>query len=110
MQSKRESLVEGLLNNLSSFFISWVMQVTVIPYVFGITISAKQGIGIVALFTVVSLIRQYIIRRVFNYRLQRRIDATFKKFDDAAPGLPIPPNGGNIFIEPTNESAKIIKL
>jgi N-acetylglutamate synthase-like GNAT family acetyltransferase len=60
------SAVEAKANLLLAFGISWLLQVYAIPFLFGIQVSAEQGLGIVTLFTVSSFVRQYIVRRGFN--------------------------------------------
>ena len=67
MQSKKESLVETLTNVGIGWFISFVANMLVLP-VFGYNINLTDGILISIIFTVISIIRGYVVRRWFNSR------------------------------------------
>jgi hypothetical protein len=54
------------MNVLSGFFISWGMWVFVVAPLFAIPYHGTQGFLITCMFTVSSLARSYMIRRVFN--------------------------------------------
>jgi hypothetical protein len=71
MQTRLQSVLEAKLNLLVGFGASWATNVWVVPWLFGVQMNAKQGLGIVVLFSVISLIRQYSLRRLFNYWEQR---------------------------------------
>ena len=70
MQSRKHSIIETILNTLSGFIISWVMTLMVLPW-FGFNITAGQGFTITVIYTVVSVIRSYFWRRLFN-RLHKK--------------------------------------
>lgn len=70
MQSHKHSLIEISLNTLSGFIISWVMTLLVMP-LFGWRVSAGQGFNLTMIFTIVSIIRSYFWRRLFN-RLHKK--------------------------------------
>ena len=65
MQSKKQSLVE----TITSVFVGWVIGVIlnmlVLP-LFDYDVSLTDGVLISIIFTAVSVIRSYIIRRWFN--------------------------------------------
>jgi hypothetical protein len=65
MQSKRHSLMEAVLNVLIGYWIAIATQMAVFP-LFGIHIPLEQDLLIGLIFTVVSLVRSYALRRVFN--------------------------------------------
>lgn len=65
MQSKLSSLTETLLNTISGFLVSLFASTLIFP-AFGVTMSTYQNIGTVSAFTVVSVIRTYFWRRLFN--------------------------------------------
>lgn len=65
MQSKRHSLIEAVLNVVIGYFIAIATQVAVFP-LFGIHIPLEQDLLIGLIFTVVSLVRSYALRRLFN--------------------------------------------
>jgi len=71
MQSHKHSLLEAHANMISSLVISWLLQVYVIPPLFGVQVNKSQGLGIVTAFTAVSFVRGYAIRRYFA-RIDRR--------------------------------------
>lgn len=65
MQSKRHSLIEAVLNTAIGYVIAILTQVAVFP-LFGIHIPLEQDLLIGLIFTVVSLVRSYALRRLFN--------------------------------------------
>jgi hypothetical protein len=71
MQSRKHSIWETTLNTASGFIVSWALTLIVLPW-FGAPVSASSGFGITTIFTVVSVIRSYFWRRLFN-KLQRRL-------------------------------------
>lgn len=66
MQSKLMSAVEAQVNLVVGFGLSWAVNVWLVPWLFGVRMNARQGFGIVVLFSVFSFIRQFVLRRVFN--------------------------------------------
>jgi len=65
-QSKRMSLVEALTGTLVGLLLAFVVNAFMM-HLTGVTASAAQNFVIVAGHTVVSMIRQYALRRFFNY-------------------------------------------
>jgi membrane protein implicated in regulation of membrane protease activity len=65
MQSRRSSLIESATNTAIGYLVAVGAQAAIFP-AFGITASAGQHAGIAAAFTAVSLVRSYVLRRVFN--------------------------------------------
>ncbi len=72
-QSKLESFVETTLNIGSGFILSLLTWIFIVPIIFGITSDFSQSIGITILFTIVSLTRNYIWRRIFNSCTKKKI-------------------------------------
>lgn len=66
MQSRRWSAIEAITNTVVSFVMAWAMYFTVIPWIFGMSINPRQSAGIVFVFNVSSLCRQFVMRRIFN--------------------------------------------
>ena len=64
-QTKRHSLLESLTNILIGYFTAIGSQILVFP-LFDIIIPLTDNLLIGLYFTAISLIRSYIIRRVFN--------------------------------------------
>jgi len=65
MQSKLYSFIEALINVAIGYVIALASQIVVFPY-FGIHIPLRSNIFIGGIFTVVSIIRSYTLRRFFN--------------------------------------------
>lgn len=65
MQSRLMSLVESVSNALLSFATGVVTQWVVFP-LFGIHVSLGQNVGLVLTFMGVSVVRTYVVRRVFS--------------------------------------------
>jgi len=58
MQSRWESLVEAKVNLAVGFGVAWVANVYVAPLL-GVRMTGTQGVAMVVMFSVISLIRQY---------------------------------------------------
>lgn len=65
-QSKKHSLLESVINVLSGYGIAIITQYAVFP-VFGIHMPLHEHLLMGLLFTVVSIIRSYYVRRLFNW-------------------------------------------
>jgi len=65
-QSRRFSALEALLNTLFGFWISVLANVVLLP-IWGFSPSLPQAVEIGMAFTLVSLLRSYALRRLFNY-------------------------------------------
>jgi NhaP-type Na+/H+ or K+/H+ antiporter len=70
MQTRLGSFIESILNILIGYWIAILSQVLIFPF-FGIQIPLKSNLWIGFWFTIVSLIRSYIIRRWFNARIRK---------------------------------------
>jgi hypothetical protein len=70
-QSKLGSLIEAALNIVIGFVVAIASQIVVFPLVgiHGVPLSTNLEIG--AYFTLISLVRSYVIRRWFNARLRK---------------------------------------
>lgn len=64
-QSRRMSAVESVANVAVGYGVAVITQIAVFP-MFGLVASVSQNLAIGAVFTVVSLARSYVLRRVFN--------------------------------------------
>ena len=65
MQSKKQSLIESLTSTTIGIIIGIVLNLTILP-IFGYPVSVVDSLWISVIFTVISIIRSYIIRRWFN--------------------------------------------
>jgi hypothetical protein len=64
-QRKRHSILESAMNVAIGYVVAIAAQRAIFP-MFGIHVGMSQNLGIGAAFTVVSLIRSYALRRLFN--------------------------------------------
>ena len=69
-QTRIGSLVEAAVNIVIGYCINFVMNLVILNGVFGLGVSIVQNLWIGLLFTVVSLVRQYVIRRWFATRIK----------------------------------------
>jgi membrane protein implicated in regulation of membrane protease activity len=65
VQSRKWSAFESLANVAVGYFVAVGAQAVIFP-LFGIHVAASDHLAIGGLFTVVSLVRSYALRRVFN--------------------------------------------
>jgi len=65
-QKKEHSVLEVLLNVFIGYSIAVAAQVAVLPW-FGVNISFYDNMQIALFFTIISMIRQYYVRRLFNW-------------------------------------------
>ena len=77
-QTKLESLLEVLINVAIGWIIALITQLIVFP-LYGIQITMSDQLGISVVFTVVSIIRGYVIRRWFNAGIHRMVGNIVKK-------------------------------
>lgn len=64
-QTKFGSFVEAWANIFVGFTINWCANMIVLPW-FGFKLSGGQAFKIGLIFTVISLVRSYVLRRYFN--------------------------------------------
>lgn len=69
-QTRMGSLVEAIVNVLIGFSINFTANLIILP-MFGYTPTLKENFQIGLLYTVVSIVRSYVVRRWFNARLHR---------------------------------------
>lgn len=65
MQSKKNSFIESIINVICGYFVALLSQIIIFP-VFGIHATIQDNIMIGLWFTVISICRSYIMRRVFT--------------------------------------------
>jgi len=66
VQPKRHSMLEATLNTGSGFLLSYGAGFLVFP-AFGFQVTPGQNFEIVLVYTVISVVRSYVWRRVFNW-------------------------------------------
>lgn len=67
-QSRLDSFLETLINTAVGYLVAMAMYAFVIEPLYGLKTSTTENLGIVGLFTLASIIRQYFIRRVLDGR------------------------------------------
>lgn len=71
MQPRIQSLLEALANVVVGFYVSVMANLYVLP-MFGYQVTTQDALAIGYVFTVISIIRSYALRRAFNALLRRR--------------------------------------
>jgi hypothetical protein len=67
-QSKIDSFMESVVNIIIGLVVSTIANYFVLPGVLGVQMSLTQNLLIGSIFTAISLVRSYAIRRAFNGR------------------------------------------
>ncbi|KXJ55176.1 MAG: hypothetical protein AXW15_07875 [Neptuniibacter sp. Phe_28] len=77
-QTRIESLLESIVNIVIGYVVALISQIVVFPMV-GIEVSITTNLVIGFWFTLISLVRSYVIRRWFNAGLHRAIASAARK-------------------------------
>lgn len=64
-QKKKHSFLETVINTAIGYFVALATQMIVFPW-FDIEVTYTQQFAIGFIFTVVSIVRGYFVRRMFN--------------------------------------------
>jgi hypothetical protein len=64
-QSRTQSIIETATNILVGYWINFAANLIVLP-LFGFHISVRDNLGIGLIYTVISIVRGYVLRRTFN--------------------------------------------
>lgn len=70
MQSRLHSFIESCCNVAVGYGVALASQIIIFP-MYGIHVPLSQNIQIGAYFTVISIVRSYVLRRWFNGRVKR---------------------------------------
>jgi hypothetical protein len=65
-QTKRASLIESLLNVAIGYGVALLSQVIVFPW-FDIHVSISANIALGGVFTIISIVRSFAVRRLFEH-------------------------------------------
>ena len=65
MQSRCQSLIEAITNVVVGYARAVITQIIVFPW-FGLQVSLSDNLAIGALFVMISLLRSYALRRLFE--------------------------------------------
>ena len=71
MQTKFESFIESCTNTVIGYIIAIISQMIIFPLV-GIETSLKQNMLIALYFTLISIVRTFLIRRYFNNKSEKK--------------------------------------
>ena len=66
-QTRKQSLVESLINVAIGYGVAVLSQILIFP-LFGIHVALSDNLLIGLYFTAISIVRSYVVRRVFNKR------------------------------------------
>ncbi len=83
-QTRLESVLESIVNVLIGFFLALASQLVIFP-MYDIAVPLSTNLWIGAWFTLISLVRSYVIRRWFNARLHRAVVATAERINRSKP-------------------------
>jgi len=64
-QTRLGSFIESWANVAIGFAINWCANMAILP-LFGFHVTGAQAFGIGVIFTVISVVRSYALRRAFN--------------------------------------------
>lgn len=67
-QTRLGSFIEVCINIAIGFAINWVANILILP-LYGFRITGGQAFSMGLIFTIISVVRSYVIRRWFNARL-----------------------------------------
>lgn len=70
MQSKFSSAQEALIGTFIGFFVSLLIQLLVINPLYKLDLQWSGSLEITAIFTIASVLRSYMLRRLFNRRIE----------------------------------------
>lgn len=65
MQTKIHSMIESITNVIVGYLVALMSQIIIFPF-FGIHATIKDNLMIGVWFTIISIIRSYLLRRIFN--------------------------------------------
>ena len=65
MQTKKQSFIESLTSTTIGIITGIVLNLTILP-IFGYPVSLSDSLWISLIFTAISVMRSYAVRRIFN--------------------------------------------
>ena len=69
-QTRLGSLIEACINTALGFIISFVVW-PVAGFIFSLSYNSYQHVGVVGFFTLVSVVRGYLVRRYANHAIHK---------------------------------------
>lgn len=82
-QTKLGSLIEAIINTAIGFAINFTANLLIFP-LFGFQLSLGSNFALGCIYTVISVVRSYCIRRWFNARLHRMATAVAARMEKPA--------------------------
>ena len=70
MQSKTHSLIESITNVVVGYLVALLSQIIIFP-ILGIHATIRDNLMIGLWFTIISIIRSYVLRRIFNHATEK---------------------------------------
>lgn len=68
MQTRLQSFIESTINVLIGWVVALILQLFIFP-LYGINVSFSTNIQISIIFTIIAIIRSYLVRRYFNNKI-----------------------------------------
>lgn len=65
-QTRKQSAIEAMMNILIGYTINFIANLTLFP-LFGWDISIQQNLLLGVLYTLISFVRSYMLRRFYNW-------------------------------------------
>jgi uncharacterized protein YacL len=93
MQTKTQSFIETIVNLVIGMIVSFLAQKTIFPY-FDLHVSTHKNILITLIFTIISFVRGYGLRRFFNWFFNKKqiknhntemVDFVLNEFENCDP-------------------------
>ncbi len=72
MQTRKGSVLEVLLNIGSGFIVAMLTWQLLAAPLYGYKVTLYDNVGLTTIFTVVSMVRTYIWRRIFNHYIVKK--------------------------------------
>lgn len=72
IQTRTTSLIESIANVVIGYGVALASQLIIFP-IYGIEISIRTNIAIGIWFTIISIIRSFIVRRIFNKMSENKL-------------------------------------
>lgn len=70
MQTRIMSLIEAATNTVIGFVVNFTANLLILPIIFGIRVTIAENMVLGLIFTVISVVRGYLLRRFFNGHLK----------------------------------------
>ena len=72
MQTRKSSVLEAALNTASGFVVAMLVWQLLVAPLFGYHVTLGDNFWLTLIFTVVSIVRNYVWRRIFNCFVERK--------------------------------------